>query len=287
MSVTVTPEEAFQALHARIQQLEAQQQNNRGANHVAFFKPMKPNTFSGSHTRSSRVDGDQPRVDLWIFEMEQYFEATVMPEDKYVAFATSFLRGPAATWWHSHVLTAANSGGQIRRINVWAEFRQEIYGQFKPVNAEKIARDRLYHLRQHKSVLDYIYQFNLCCLDIPGITEAEKLDKFKRGLKPQVQRDIEIEDPQTLDEAMIKAQRLDSIYFRVQQKGRNFHRDQAIPMELDVVESGGDRRNKGQMTYQEKQRCTKERLCFNCKQSGHLSRNCPQRKPKQGKGQGQ
>ena len=58
------------------------------------------------------------------------------------------------------------------------------------------------------------------CLDIGDIAESEKLDKFVRGLKASVAEKLEIEDPQTLTDAMAIAQRIDQIQFRAREKSQ-------------------------------------------------------------------
>ena len=296
-----------------MQKLEAIEANAR----TGGPKPNKPNAFNGTV---------KERVDIWCFEMDQYFKATGLPDSRKVAFASSFLHQAAATWWRAHCIMAATSTG-VNQITTWKEFTEQIVAQFKPINSSKLARERLFTLRQTNSVMSYVYQFNLLCLDIPGITDEEKLDKFKRGLKPSIQLEVETRDPPTFTEATLLAQRIDSTQYRVKlQTGGGFknnnRRDVSDPMEIDNVEmdedvdeesevgsesdnssddgSGEDRsasvnavlkkrkpsRRGKMLSSSEKARCIKNRLCFRCKKPNHMSRNCPSLK-KQGKGQGQ
>ena len=49
---------------------------------------------------------------------------------------------------------------------------------------------------------------------IPNVSEGEMMDRFVRGLKPMVQREVDLRDPQTFEEAVRVAERVDAINFR-------------------------------------------------------------------------
>ena len=93
------------------------------------MKPNKPDSFSGTA---------KEKVDLWLFEMEQYFDATGLAENRKVAFAASFLHGAAATWWRSHVIQSNNSTSGITRIVEWSQFYFDIKSS---VQACKFTKD--------------------------------------------------------------------------------------------------------------------------------------------------
>ena len=293
---------ANETLKERLQFLE--QLTVKGAKNpgVGGPKPNKPNAYNGAA---------KERVDLWVFEMEQYFAATGLAYERQVAYAASFLHGAAAAWWRTHVIQAAQPNSGIALITKWFDFSNSIISQFKPINSEKVARDRLVNLVQVNSVIKYVYEFNLLCLDVPNMSEDEKLDKFVRGLKPNIQSQVLIEDPLTVHEAMSVAQRIDSIHYRVLVKNKygenqgkkNRRRDYggSRPMEIDNIEhQEGDARkdsanvnaiNRNGMSKEERDRCFKERLCFKCKKPGHLSRDCRSgnkkfNRKKSGNGQG-
>ena len=90
--------------------------------------------------------------------------------------------------------------------------------EFQPVNAENAARDKLHSLVQTRSVQDYVSAFRILCLQIPGMTAPVKLDMFVRGLKDTIQRDVLIQRPQTFDAAVIIAETIDAIDFRMHRK---------------------------------------------------------------------
>jgi hypothetical protein len=134
-------------------------------------QPPKPDCFKGT-TREN--------IDLWLFEIEQYFNAVSL-EDKYRAtYAASLLRDGALTWWRAKNI-AAEDDAQLQQLYEWETFSNELKQQFKPINSEKIARDHLYHLKQTKSVLQLITVFNTICADI---LELQKKNKWTNFVEP-------------------------------------------------------------------------------------------------------
>ncbi|ODQ51497.1 hypothetical protein SAICODRAFT_8798 [Saitoella complicata NRRL Y-17804] len=84
---------------------------------------------------------------------------------------------------------------------------------FAPVNAARALRDEWHGSRQTTSVGEYVTRLNNLRIQIPEIRDIEFLDKFIHGLKPKVRLELELRNPQTLDEAIMIADRYDSITF--------------------------------------------------------------------------
>src|SRR3954452_17514316 len=84
----------------------------------------------------------------------------------------------------------------------WVEFQEQLTQQFRPINANKIARDKLACLRQTGSVRAYNQIFMSTILEIPHIDEYEKFDRYVRGLKDRIRQEIEIREINTVEEAM-------------------------------------------------------------------------------------
>ena len=192
---------------------------------------------------------------------------------------------------------------------------------FKPVNAKKIARDKLAALRQTHSVAKYNFEITQLFLEIGDVGDNEKLDKYVRGLKDKILLEVELAEPTTLKAAMTKAQRVDGITYHTQtvQTGdyatSNTYSapiSESVPMELGMVDAdniddteadtlnaiggrfsrpsnstnGRSMNNSfnrgGRRTFTPRQRenqevfryCQQHRLCLNCKEPGHIARNC-------------
>lgn len=104
------------------------------------------------------------------------------------------------------------------------------------------ARDRLATLVQKTSVVAYIEEFLTVVLAISSMTEEEKVDKFTRGLRGQVHREVQVRQYNTLQDAMTLATRVDSMFIKQgwQARGRGAEgrtgvADESVPMELGQV----------------------------------------------------
>jgi hypothetical protein len=139
---------------------------------TAKLKLSKLETYSGS--------SKQDDVSQWLFSMRQYLQLSGANSCDGIIYAASYLRGAAAIWW---LLRAQNYGAQGGFQN-WEEFETELTKQFRPINAEKLARDQLASLTQLRSVQEYVSRFKSICLQISIVSEEEMMDRFVRGLKP-------------------------------------------------------------------------------------------------------
>jgi hypothetical protein len=168
------------------------------------------------------------------------------------------------------------------------------------VNSKSIARDKLAYLKPTHSVRKYNFEFTQLCLEIDDVSEAEKPDKYKRGLKPMIRTEVELSNPTTAIEAMNAAQRIDSITHQTRAQStynyRNYTSRDGNAMdlsaigepkyghELNVVRSNGNSKSSGnngssrqstplqKVSQHEFKYCQQHRLCFRCKESGHVAR---------------
>lgn len=95
-----------------------------------------------------------------------------------LSIAVSYLEGDAHTWFQTY--TFANE------VRPWAELKEALLKRFNPLDKTLAARDKLARWRQVKDVTSFNRDFLQISLDIPNITEAKKLDRYTRGLKPHI-----------------------------------------------------------------------------------------------------
>ena len=252
-------------------------------------KPAKPDVFNPD---IRGVD-----LNLWIFQLETYMAFVKMPEDQKVDYASTLLRGAAISWWRNHVSLM----DEDEDWNSWDVFVVKIKKQFQPINPVKIARDRLANLRQRTSVQEYTQRFYAITLDIPNITEEECIDKYIRGLKPRVAKEIELRGLNVLEDIVVAAQRYDSIDFRMSLRDRassnhygsksgissyRKHSSNSGPMDIDSImpseNSDSKKRHHGvppkKLTEEDKAIMRKEGRCYYCRKTGHLAISCPNKK---------
>jgi hypothetical protein len=318
---TLSPEQLMalmqeiQSFKTQLDQTQAQlaQQQHASATAAAtprapLLKPAKPDTFDGAKPGN--------RVDSWLFQLTEYFGACgVISGAERVAYAGSMLRGAASTWWRQRRTQAA--AGAMTDITTWDQFCAELRAQFTLINAVKVARDELAALKQTGAVQTYALRFRDITLQIPDITEPEKLDRFTRGLKPRLQRELAIREPANLDDAVRMAERIDVVDFAWHQRASRTTTDYANhqrpePMELGNIEtkprsaatavhrfsnsnhpralqpnldSKTREFNRKPLTSEERERLRKIGACFKCRQTGHTANECPELRHPNGRAQ--
>jgi hypothetical protein len=269
------------------------QQN--GHVHGGTMKAAKPAMYNGE------MGSD---VEAWLFQILQYAYITNIPEENRAKWAATYLTGKAATWWRGMVMQTAE--GDIDAIT-WDQFYKGLVSMFKPVNAKKIARDKLAALKQTHSVAKYNYDISQLFLEIGDIHESEKLDRYVRGLKDKIRLEVELTEPTTLTQAMAKAQRVDGITYHsrmMQDMGSAYHNtyttsaNDSNAMDVSMVDEEAERseeelnavgnRNNGQanriasranpnrlpISREVFKYCQERRLCLRCKEPGHIARVC-------------
>ena len=283
------------------QAVRALENKNTGSTVTATrIKINKPNLFCGLKAE---------RIDPWLFAMNEFLVLSGITSPlQQVQIAASYLKDNALSWW---MVRSGSASGSGEPINTFRYFESEIRAYFKPVNSRQIARDQLHNLQQRGSVSAYIFQCQSLWLEVDDMSESEKMDKFKRGLKSIVREKLEIEGATSLEEMMLIAQRVDAIYYRnsvqrVQQRNynnnyNNYNRFNENAMDLSNIEdtnedvsnsdsNGGNGEesnvnavqvnNRGPLvqnvTAEEVRRCRQLRLCIQCKKPGHIARFCSQ-----------
>ena len=196
------------ALQQRIQQLEAAQaQVPNGANGVVRSSQLqvrKPELFGG----------DKDKVETFLFQLELRLNLFNINQDAdKIAMAAASLKDAALDYWFQ----LCNSG-QAAAINTWQHFRNALLRRFQVVNPSLSARDEISNLSQTSSVSIYTTKFTAIINRISDMTDADKLGRYIRGLKPFLQRQLRLEQakksktptPLTLYEAIAMAECLDS-----------------------------------------------------------------------------
>lgn len=246
---------------ASYQRLEAQMANRRTEEKP---KKNKPNTFSGKGSILS-----------WITHMDNYIgDAT--PEEA-LNLAISYLSGAAHEWWIMYHIT-----DEGKEVTTWEQMKKSLTLRFDTLNKEKVARDKLARWKQIKDVPSFNDDFQKIVLDIPNISMEEQIDRYTRGLKPYIWRELCTKDYKELTEAMRDAERVEAAHRRSGNVGTSKNSNsgsnkntsasqQPTPMEIGNIELK-------KLTKEERDECMKKGLCLRCRQPGHIAKNCPKGK---------
>src|SRR6266498_5778321 len=116
--------------------------------------------------------------------MESKFELIACTEEQKALFAAHHLRGPAASWWSTH-LAMQPIGHKV----VWAEFREAFRAHHVPSSVMKIKLREFLDLNQgSKMVREYVQAFNHLSRYAPNHVDTDEKKKrvFPRGNGPKV-----------------------------------------------------------------------------------------------------
>lgn len=252
----------------------------------------------------SRYGGKVGEAESWLDSVELFLSACGIEDPDCVPYAATLLESHAGTWWR----TVRNDATPI---TTWAHFKEELLHNFKHQDPVKAARTKLHYLRQRTSVSTYFSEFNRLVLQIPGISEDEQVDRFFRGLKPNLQKEITLREPKGFRSMVKMAHQLDTLYYSADRPKSFSHAPASTPMELGAVlrpssrgpfpssrpstsQASGSRpsfkpagpprpSNQGgswppyrrPLTDADRERLLSEKRCFYCKEKGHYAEYCP------------
>ena len=99
-----------------------------------------------------------------------------------------------------------------KNINTWQGLEETFFKRFQLLNRIKMARDKLSKWKQIKYVSFFNKEFLRILLEIPNISEEEKIDRYFRALKPYVWKEMCTKDYNELSKAMADAERLEEAH---------------------------------------------------------------------------
>ena len=283
-TATISARQAAAAVRAARQEetsrtldLLQQEDNNRG-NTLRPIDLPKPPPYDGS--------GDVNMLDLWLFQVENYLRiGGIRRVDLQLYIAGGLLQGPALTWYQA----AQQTNSAENRVTDWASFRQGLTDNFGPVNLNMTARNKIAECVQTSSIRDYLTRFRSLAVVIQDMTAAEQFDKFTRGLKPAIRKELIMREVATFAEAARLAEKFESLHTSAGGSTAPPKPIQRAPLRANAI---GERPPAPAAPANHENRPRREKLtqaikddlilrgaCFYCREEGHSIANCPTKPP--------
>jgi hypothetical protein len=252
-----------------------------------LVRSLRPSDFTG-HAEENPA--------IWALQVNTYFDLAGVASDAVRIRSTGmFLKRAALEWWAAY--SEANKHDIDAGKMAWEQFLQALKDRFRPVDMARIARSKLYTLRQRdcKNLAEYNEKFQRWMEHIVDMNPADQVDRYRYGLMPSLQRELAHKDPKTLTDIMSAATRVDIVDRQVNPqftRPRGYvpyasspavpHRPSGIatasgssststPMELGNVTQ---ERVPG-LSKEDYHRLREENKCFRCRRPGHVARRCP------------
>ena len=253
----------------------------------------KPESFSGTGDLK-----DDP--DTWVAQMRNYLLLSGTPPVVQAQVAATYLKGAAAQWYNT--LSVLDRGQLID----FESLASKLLTRFRPLDIVAQARNKLSRLQQHSSVERFNQEYQKLMSLIPTMNEEEKIDSYRRKLKPNLQLQLVTQNYHTLADIMNVALRTDALLYENQFKQLRSNNNSSSVFrkpfnnKFNYTNSADKPRTSGPisvnnisvdpnesesssisvnfiapMTDAERQRCRDQRLCFRCRKAGHMSTACP------------
>ena len=285
-----TPELA--ASEARIRELEAQLAARLAAPTLPAqsqrLKFPTPDKFYGGTSEPTALN--------WCDQVDAYLTAlNHFDTVEGVATASAYLHGQARTWLR--FIKAEAAAGRGVTIAGWPDLRSRLLAKFTPTNYKQVAMDKLSALAQTKSVRAYSQRFQELMLEIgTSMTEESFVLNYLKNLKPAVSVQVRLQQPKTVELAMLLAETADDAIWQATKSDRQATK-QPFQQHQRNRSGNGAGRNTGNnqrnnpsngpqpmelgaataLTDEERAQLMAEGKCFKCRQRGHRSRTCPSR----------
>ncbi|KAG2213215.1 hypothetical protein INT45_005519 [Circinella minor] len=232
------------------------------------------------------------QVEAWLYSLEKYAEFVNIDDHQMVLFAVTLLCDGVATWWRGveyDMMTLTPS--------TWSEFKHVFKYEFKPANAEQLARQRLQQLHQTGSVEQYVWEFHSLMPELPDMDTKDALFNFVQGLKYQCRLQVLMQKPFSLSEAYAYAEAYETAEQCAKvanrrptnfspfnksfgQPSSSYVNQGPTPMDLDAIKPAGRRYggSSGGGSYNSRYNDGSNRVkCFKCGEQGHMRRDCKKR----------
>ena len=235
---------------------------------TAIVQTLKPEPFTGKHGTS---------VEAWLLKAERYLSVLDITDEVAILLASAMLKDYAETWWIMHL---SHIDSKIEPpVQTFSQFKTLLLETFCPADAKKNALEKITKLCQTKTVCEYTHEFLHLACEV-NFNEEQLIFFYTNGLKAQISKDVDIQIPLTLRQAITIAERLDAHYGRTLTPGTSSTPTTSsgpAPMELDTIKSK-DKDFK------------KDKKCHYCHKFGHFKAECrkcqkdeKEKKPKESK----
>ena len=160
--------------------------------------PEGPSPFK-LRLEQPQFNGEDPHT--WVFKAEEYFDYYQVPADRRLRLASLMMTGDAASWYQYQK--------NNNLLHTWHHFVEEIKERFDS-DYRKDFFGVLSKMCQTTTVADFRTNFERVLNRVTNATEEQLIAIWTAGLKPPLNRELELRKPLTLQQAFSLSQILET-----------------------------------------------------------------------------
>ena len=178
---------------------ETHDENKRNVNHDSIDSNVGSKTHHVPKIDMRKFDGKDPAT--WILQMEQFFDLNNVQNTQKVRMATLYLE-PNQFVWYQWLCSC-------KPFITWAIFTEELVAHYEDTKSNTFF-SQLISLKQKGSIMEHIEEFQKLNIRVKDIPEEHRIDVFIGSLKDNIQHDVRLWEPDSLEKAFRLARKMES-----------------------------------------------------------------------------
>ena len=178
---------------------ETHDENKRNVNHDSIDSNVGLKTHHIPKIDMRKFDGKDPAT--WILQMEQFFDLNNVQNTQKVRIATLYLE-PNQFVWYQWLCSR-------KQFITWAIFTEELIAHYEDTKSNTFF-SQLISLKQKGSIMEHIEEFQKLNIRVKDIPEEHRIDVFIGSLKDNIQHDVRLWEPDSLEKAFRLARKMES-----------------------------------------------------------------------------
>jgi hypothetical protein len=208
-----------------------------------------------------KFDGKDPIT--WILQMEQFFDLHNVPHTQKVRIASLYLEPNQFVWYRW--LCSRKS------LVTWTIFMEEMIAHYEDTRSNTFF-SQLINLKQKGSVTEHIENFQRLNIKVIDIPDEHLIDVFIGTLKDNIQHEVHLWEPKSLENAFKVARNVESknMAMATRRTNPNIYRENNAPSSKTPQPT--------RLTPQQLEERKAKGLCFNCDNKYSKGHKCGEKK---------
>ena len=171
----------------------------------SIVEPLRNQMLINSLEKLQKFSGkSKQNVSKWLRETQQTMHTLQLTDEKKLFLISTCLEADARDWFFDN----------MHLFKTWTSFTQKLLNTFESSGKADISFHRLRHYQQGltQDVRQYYFEIMKLCKEANALMDdASKLQYLKDGLKPSLRFDVLLKNPQTTEEFLEYAQKVEEL----------------------------------------------------------------------------